>query len=57
VRYGALRDLDLDIAYSLWLAPTQQYARLRLDGRTTVPVKRASAELSDGAWSALRKGD
>ena len=57
VTYGALRDLDPDIAYSLWLAPSQQYARLRLGGRTSVPIKRAAAELSDGAWSALSKGD
>ena len=57
VTYGALRELDLDIAYSLWLAPSQQYARLRLGGRTSVPIKRAAAELSDGAWSALSKGD
>lgn len=56
VRYGALRDLDLDVAYCLWLAPSQQYARLRLAGRTEVPIKRAAAELQAGAWAALREG-
>ena len=57
VRYGALRELDLDLAYSLWLGPAQQYSRLRLAERTSVPIKRAIAELSEGAWSALRQGD
>ena len=57
VRYGALRELDLDLAYSLWLGPAQLYSRLRLADRTSVPIKRAIAELSAGAWSALRQGD
>jgi AcrR family transcriptional regulator len=58
VRYGALRDLDLDLAYSLWLGPAQQYARLRLAGRTDVSIKRATDALADGAWAALsNEGD
>jgi AcrR family transcriptional regulator len=56
VRYGALRDLDLDLTYSLWLGPAQQFARLRLVGRSDVPIKRAAEALADGAWSALREG-
>src|SRR3954463_2837371 len=30
VRYGAVRDVDLDLAYALWLGPAQEYCRLRL---------------------------
>lgn len=53
-RYGALRDLDLDLAYVLWLGPAQEYSRLRLSGRTTVSPRRAERLLADGAWQALR---
>jgi AcrR family transcriptional regulator len=54
VRYGALRDVDLDLAYALWLGPAQEYCRLRLSDRTRVPRTRAQALLADGAWQALR---
>lgn len=54
VRYGALRDLDLDLAYALWLGPAQEYCRLRLAGRSTTSPSRAARVLADGAWQALR---
>lgn len=54
VGYGALRDLDLDLAYALWLGPAQEYCRLRLAGRTTTSPSRAAQVLADGAWQALR---
>jgi AcrR family transcriptional regulator len=54
VRYGALREVDLDLAYALWLGPAQEYCRLRLSERTRVPRRRAEALLADGAWHALR---
>jgi AcrR family transcriptional regulator len=54
VRYGALRELDLDLAYALWLGPAQEYCRLRLAGRTEVAPAHAAPVLADGAWQALR---
>ncbi|WP_028921297.1 TetR/AcrR family transcriptional regulator [Pseudonocardia acaciae] len=54
VRYGALRELDLDLAYALWLGPALEYCRLRLAGRTRVAPARAERALADGAWQALR---
>lgn len=57
VRYGAVRDLDLDLAYALWLGPAQEYCRLRLAGRTTIPPRRAVPELAGAAWQSLKGGD
>jgi len=51
--YGALRELDLDLAYTLWLGPAQEFCRLSLAGRTTVSPRRAASVLADGAWQAL----
>jgi AcrR family transcriptional regulator len=56
VRYGAVRDVDLDLAYALWLGPAQEYCRLRLAGRTKVAPKRAVPELADAAWQSVRSG-
>lgn len=53
-RYGVLRDLDLDLAYAVWLGPAQEYCRLRLAGRTAVAPRRAEATLGDAAWQSLR---
>jgi AcrR family transcriptional regulator len=54
VRYGALRDVDLDLAYALWLGPAQEYCRLYLAGRTAVARTRAAPALADAAWRTLR---
>jgi AcrR family transcriptional regulator len=56
VRYGALRDLDLDLAHALWLGPAQEHCRLRLAGRTRVSLARAERELAAAAWNSLRAG-
>lgn len=55
-RYGALRDLPLDLAYALWLGPVQEYCRLWLAGRAAAGPRKAAPVLADGAWHAL-KGD
>jgi AcrR family transcriptional regulator len=57
VHYGAVRDLDLDLAYALWLGPAQEYCRLRLAGRTAVPPRRAVPELASAAWQSLKRGE
>ena len=54
VRYGAVRDVDLDLAYALWLGPAQEYCRLRLAARTRVAVKTAVPELAGAAWQSLK---
>ena len=54
VRYGALRDLDPDLAHSVWLGPSLEYCRLQLGRRTRTPRSRAQAALADAAWNALR---
>lgn len=53
-RAGKLRNLELDLAYALWLGPAQEYCRLRLAGRTAVSPRRAGPALADAAWRALR---
>lgn len=55
-RYGALRELDLDLAHALWLGPAQEHCRLRLGGRTRVSPARAERELAQAAWDSLRAG-
>ena len=52
--YGALRDIDLDLAYALWLGPVQEFCRLRLAGRTTLAPARATRTLADAAWRSLK---
>lgn len=53
VHYGALRDLDLDVFYALWLGPSQEYTRLALAGRVRRPPQRVADELADAAWLTL----
>lgn len=53
-RYGALRELDLDLVYALWLGPAQEYCRLRLAGRAAVAQDHARPALADAAWQSLR---
>ncbi len=54
VHYGTLRDVELDLAYALWLGPAQEYCRLYLAGRTAVVPTRAAPALADAAWQTLR---
>ncbi|WP_040839254.1 TetR/AcrR family transcriptional regulator [Nocardia brevicatena] len=52
-RYNAVRDLDLDLVYALWLGPAQEYSRQWLAGsiRRIPPV--VAPELADAAWKSL----
>jgi AcrR family transcriptional regulator len=52
--YGALLDIDLDLAYALWLGPVQEFCRLRLSGRTKLAPARATRTLADAAWQSLK---
>lgn len=53
VAYGALRALEFDLAYAILLGPAQEFCRLSLTGRTTIPTDQALPVLADGAWLAL----
>lgn len=53
VAYGALRDLDFDLAYAILLGPAQEFCRLSLTGRTQIPLSQAGRSLAEAAWSAL----
>lgn len=53
IRYGAVRRLDLDTAYALWLGPAQERCRLWLDGRSAPPDDAVVATLADAAVRSL----
>jgi AcrR family transcriptional regulator len=53
VHYGALRDLDLDLGYALWLGPADSYCRLWDDGRVGRPGPGRISTLADAAWASV----
>jgi hypothetical protein len=55
VAVGVLRDLDLDLAHSVWLGPGMEFCRLHLADRTAVDADAAKRALADAAWNALKK--
>ena len=52
--YGAVRALDFEIAYALWLGPAQEYSRLWLDGAVTATPTTVAATFADAAWKAVQ---
>ena len=52
-RYGAVRDLDLDLVYALWLGPAQEYCRQWLAGSIQRVPPTVAPELADAAWKTL----
>ncbi len=52
--YGAIRDLDLDLGYALWLGPADSYCRLWEAGRVPRPGRKQIDTLADAAWASLR---
>jgi hypothetical protein len=55
--YGALRDLDVDLVYALWLGPSQEYCRHWLAGRARRVPPAAARELSEAAWRSLQRSE
>lgn len=53
-RYGAVRDLEFDLIYALWLGPAQEYSRQWLGGNIRVAPVDVAGELAEAAWTALR---
>ncbi|MGA8219606.1 MAG: TetR/AcrR family transcriptional regulator [Solirubrobacterales bacterium] len=54
VHYGALRDIGLDLGYSLWLGPADSYCRLWDADRAKRPGSGEITTLADAAWASVR---
>jgi AcrR family transcriptional regulator len=54
-RYGAVRDLPLELVHALWLGPAQELLSHWLAGRARKPTKQTRAILADAAWNALKR--
>jgi AcrR family transcriptional regulator len=52
--YGAVRDLELDLVYALWLGAAQEYSRQWLGGNIRTAPTDVAAELAAAAWATLR---
>ncbi|WP_227979058.1 TetR/AcrR family transcriptional regulator [Nocardia spumae] len=53
-RYGAVRDLDFDLLYALWLGPAQEYSRQWVGGGVTAAPIDVAEVLATAAWTTLR---
>ncbi len=51
--YGAVRALDVDVLYALWLGPAQEYSRQWLGGAVAAPPTEVAGELARAAWLVL----
>lgn len=58
-QYGGLRELEIGLAYSLWLGPADRYCRLWSAGRAGRPGPEEIRILADAAWASVgpTKGD
>ncbi|MEV5648047.1 TetR/AcrR family transcriptional regulator [Nocardia sp. NPDC052254] len=52
-RYGAVRDLDLDLLYALWLGPAQEFSRQWVGGGIRTEPVEVAPELAAAAWKSL----
>ena len=51
---GRLRRLPTDLLYAILIGPSQEFSRHWLARRTKTSLTRASSELAEAAWQALR---
>lgn len=56
VGYGVVHPLDVELAYALWLGPSQEYCRLWLTGRAPAPGPVQAEALADAAVRCLVVG-
>lgn len=54
VRYGALRELEVELVHALWLGPAEAFCRGWLAGRYERVPPSVTRTLADAAWLALR---
>jgi AcrR family transcriptional regulator len=52
--YGALADLDLDLAHALWLGPSHEFCRQWLAGHARRIPSAVADTLSEAAWAVLK---
>ncbi len=50
-----VRDIEVEVAYCLFIAPIHEYARRWLDGRYAVPLDAQREVFADAAWASVRK--
>lgn len=53
-RYGAVKELPLELIHALWLGPAHQLVEHWLAGRARRPTPATRRVLADAAWDALR---
>lgn len=54
VRYGALRELEVELVHALWLGPSETFCRGWLAGRVKRVPPSVTRVLADAAWRSLR---
>ena len=52
--YGALADLELDLAHALWLGPSHEYCRQWLAGRSRRIPTTVADTLAQAAWASVK---
>jgi AcrR family transcriptional regulator len=52
--YGALADIELDLAHALWLGPSHEYCRQWLAGRARRIPPAVAEALADAAWASVK---
>ena len=54
-RYGAVRDVPLDLLFALWLGPATAIVRWHLAAHADPPSADVVATLADAAWMSLKE--
>ena len=54
VAAGEVRDLPADLYVALLVGSAQDYARMRLAGRSRTDLETATRVLADAAWRVMR---
>jgi AcrR family transcriptional regulator len=54
VASGAVKDLPIDVFYTLLIGPAQEFSRHWLEGRMRTSIARAEEILGDAAWDATK---
>ena len=54
-RYGAVRDVPLDLLFALWLGPATAIVRWHLTAHADPPSADVVATLADAAWMSLKE--
>lgn len=55
--YGAVKALDFNVVYALWLGPAQEFSRLWLGGELEQDPTDVAEVLAEAAWQAVKAQD